>query len=86
MIYSPDQHVSFLNPILYVRNMPSEYFHLILQGAVVVCSGKEGFMVELGPFNYMGLESLNNKDLYKPDFSAKVINKTRLLRIKQSNY
>ena len=44
--------------------MPSEYFHLILQGAVVVCSGKEGFMVELGPFNYMGLESLNNKDLY----------------------
>lgn len=46
-------------------------------------------MVELGPFNYLGLEALtkNGDDSegdvasYKPDFSAKVINKARLLKI-----
>ena len=38
------------NPILYVRNVPSTDFYLILQDTVVVCSGHEGFLVQLGPF------------------------------------
>jgi hypothetical protein len=59
-----------------------------LQGNVVVCSGKEGFMIKLGPFNYLGLDALITKkgEDYKPDFSAKVINKARLLKIKRSKY
>ena len=74
-----------INPILYVRSIPSDSFYLILQGNVVVCSGKEGFMIKLAPFNYLGLDALTLKDgeEYKPDFSAKVINKARLLKIKR---
>ena len=77
-----------LNPILYVRNVPSDSFFLILQGNVVVCSGQEGFMIKLGPFNYLGVESLTSPDqeTYLPDFSAKVINKARLLRIRRSTF
>ena len=74
-----------VTPILYIRNVPSSDFYLILQGTVVVCSGQEGFMVELGPFNFLGVEALLQED-YKPDFSAKVINKARLLKITREEY
>ena len=45
-------------------------------------------MIKLGPFNYLGVESLTSpdKDTYLPDFSAKVINKARLLRIRRSTF
>ena len=45
-------------------------------------------MIKLGPFNYLGMDALTtpNKDVYQPDFSAKVINKARLLRIRRSAY
>lgn len=59
-------------------------------------SGSEGFMLELGPFNYLGLEALtltqgdteegSGEPLYTPDFSAKVINKARLLKIRRQKY
>jgi CRP-like cAMP-binding protein len=74
-----------LNPIIYVRNVPSTDFYLILQGTVMVCTGQEGFFLELGPFNYLGVDALL-KEEYLPDFSAKIINKARLLRIKKSDY
>ena len=80
---------SLLNPILYMRGVPATSFYLILQGNVVVCSGQEGFYVKLGPFNYIGLESLtkSSKDTpYVPDFSAKVINKARVLMINKDQY
>lgn len=76
-----------LNPILYVRNIPSEFFFLILSGTVVVCSGQEGFFIELGPFNYLGIDALvKPAQEYLPDFSAKVINKARLLKITRDQY
>ena len=76
-----------LNPILYTRNVPSENFYLILQGNVIVCSGKEGFMVKLGPFNYLGIDALTKEEgTYVPDFSAKVVNKARVLRINRGQY
>jgi CBS domain containing-hemolysin-like protein len=34
-----DTFPSVLNPILYVRNVPSDCFHMILEGHVLVCSG-----------------------------------------------
>ena len=45
-------------------------------------------MIKLGPFNYLGVESLTSpdKETYLPDFSAKVINKARLLRIRRSTF
>ena len=83
-----DDLKSELNPILYVRNVPSDSFYLILQGNVVVCSGQEGFMVKLGPFNYLGIDAItnSNNEAYLPDFSAKVINKARLIRIRRSTF
>lgn len=83
-----------LNPILFVRNVPADSFYLILSGIVMVCSGSEGFLVELGPFNFLGLDALtsaaltdeDNRPQYMPDFSAKVINKARLLKIKRSHF
>ena len=72
-----------------MRGVPATSFYLILQGNVVVCSGQEGFYVKLGPFNFIGLDSLtrsHNDSQYVPDFSAKVINKARVLMITKDQY
>jgi hypothetical protein len=73
------------DPILYVRGVPNSNFYLILQGEVVVCSGQEGFYVKMGPYNYLGLDALENSD-FIPDFSAKVINNARLLRMTHKSF
>ena len=74
-----------INPILYARGVPNENFYLILDGKVSICSGNEGFLLEQSSFNYMGTECLTN-DYYKPDFSAKVIGKAKLLKINRVAY
>ena len=73
------------NPILYTRGLEADAFYLILSGKVMVCSGNEGFMIQQSSFNYLGVEALTNKD-YKPDFSAKIIDKARMLRISRAQY
>lgn len=67
-----------VNPILYTRGVPSDCFYLVLRGKVMVVSGREGFQVELGEFNSMGIDALSN-DEFTPDFSAKVIGQARVL-------
>jgi CRP-like cAMP-binding protein len=74
-----------LDPIIYVRCIENSFFYLILSGEVMVCSGHEGFLIKMGPYNYLGLEALTQKD-YRPDFSAKVINQARLLKIRREDY
>ena len=37
---------NLVNPILYVRGVPSDSFYLILSGKVMICSGNEGFLLE----------------------------------------
>lgn len=74
-----------INPILYVRGVPNDSFYLILTGKVMICSGNEGFFLEQGAFNYMGVECLTN-DNYVPDFSAKIIGKAKLLKINRVDY
>lgn len=76
---------NLINPVLYVRGVPSDNFYLILTGKVMICSGNEGFLLEQQPFNYMGTECLTN-DNYVPDFSAKVIGKAKLLKISREEY
>ena len=73
------------NPILYTRGVEAEAFYLILSGKVTVCSGNEGFMITQSSFNYLGVEALMRAN-YKPDFSAKVIEQARILRISRSEY
>ncbi len=69
-----------LDPILFVRGVPTHNFYLILSGEVMVCSGQEGFFLKMGAFNFLGAETLKDKE-FVPDFSAKVINHARVLRI-----
>jgi len=47
-----------LNPILFARGVPTDEFYLILSGKVCVCSGNEGFFVEMSTFDYLGDQSL----------------------------
>ncbi|CDW77164.1 ancient conserved domain protein 2 [Stylonychia lemnae] len=74
-----------IDPILFVRGVPNSDFYLILQGDVLVCSGSEGFFIKLSSYDYLGLKALQEQE-YKPDFSAKVLNQAKLLKINQSQY
>ena len=76
---------SLMNPVLYHRGIRSEHFFLIISGKVAICSGNEGFIIEKGRFEYMGMECLTNKD-YIPDFSCKVLGSTQLLRISKEDF
>mmetsp|Transcript_47293 Transcript_47293/g.34578 ORF Transcript_47293/g.34578 Transcript_47293/m.34578 type:complete len:132 (+) Transcript_47293:1174-1569(+) len=74
-----------LRNTIYKKGEQSDEFYLILKGKILVCSGQEGFFIELSSFNFLGSEALTN-DRYAPDFSAKAIEKTRLIRIKRLDY
>ena len=75
-----DNVEKLFNPVLYTRGVDSDAFNLILSGKVAVCSGNEGFMISQSSFNYLGAEALVRDD-YRPDFSAKVVDQARILRI-----
>lgn len=77
---------------IYQMGLPSEYFVLILDGAVEIRAGRDGFRSEAGRWNTMGttvLEGYHNSSpddgdrptQFVPDFSAKVTENARLLRI-----
>jgi CRP-like cAMP-binding protein len=74
-----------MNPILFARGVPSDEFYLILQGKVTVCSGNEGFLIDMTTFNFLGAEALQN-EYFVPDFSAKVIKEARLLKITREEF
>jgi len=74
-----------MNPIIFHRGVRSQHFFLILSGKVCICSGNEGFIMEKGPFNYIGMECLVDPD-YVPDFSSKIMGKTKILRISRDDY
>ena len=76
---------TLLNPILYTRGLESDCFYLILSGKVMICSGNEEFRISQTSFNYMGMKALQNDD-YRPDFSAKVIENARLLKVTRKQY
>lgn len=76
---------SLMNPVLLHRGIRSEHFFLIVQGRVCICSGNEGFIVEKGTFEYFGEESITDRS-YLPDYSAKVLGHTKLLRISREDY
>lgn len=85
VLQNNDELETLSNPIIYVRGVPNDNFYLVLQGKVMICSGNEGFMIEQGAFNYMGVECIT-MDTYVPDFSAKVIGSAKLLKISREDY
>jgi len=85
LLENNDELDSLMNPIIFHRGVRSQHFYLVLTGKVGICSGNEGFIMEKGPFNYIGMECLVDPD-YVPDFSSKIMGKTTLLRISRDDY
>lgn len=75
LLTNNDELDSMMNPVLYHRGIRSEHFFLIISGKVAICSGNEGFIIEKGRFEFIGMECLTNRD-YVPDFSCKVLGQT----------
>ncbi|CAD7694704.1 unnamed protein product [Ostreobium quekettii] len=70
---------------LYRSGQVSKYFSLVLQGRVLVKAGTEEFPSELGPWAYLGLKALVEKD-YCPDFTASASGPCRILRLSREHY
>jgi len=68
-----------------MKDIPSDEFYLILQGKVVLCSGNDGFLVDMGPYYHIGADALTVEN-FKPDFSAKVVSQAKLLRVTRDDY
>ena len=76
---------NLMNPVIYHRGIRSEYFYLIITGHVCISSGNEGFIAEKGPFEFLGVQCLESAT-YLPDFSCKILNNARLLRVSRQDY
>lgn len=74
-----------VNPCLFTRNLVADTFYLILDGKVQIKAGKDNFSLEYSKFQHLGADSLLVDD-YKPDFTARVKGKARLLVIKKQQY
>ena len=74
-----------INPVICERNIPLKDFYLLLSGNVTICSGMDCMLTDMKFFEYIGSDSLL-KETYIPDFSAKVINHAKLLKISKKEY
>ena len=54
LLENNDELDSLMNPIIFHRGVRSQHFYLVLSGKICICSGNEGFIMEKGPFNYIG--------------------------------
>lgn len=74
-----------LVPQLFVRDQPCDHCVLVLTGRLQVVATAENFVSEAGPYKIIGSEALVNTR-YKPSFSTAVLEETRLIRIRRSQY
>jgi len=80
-----EQLIEQTNPTLYERGKIADTFYLILSGHVEIKTGNEMFKVSYAKYNYLGEHALE-KNNYKPDFTAKVQKKAKLLAITKKAY
>lgn len=73
------------NMVLYSPNRPTPVFTLVLQGKVLIRTGAEGFMLELGSWSTLGNKALA-QGRYVPDFEARAVAPCRLLCIHKNHY
>mmetsp|Transcript_3544 Transcript_3544/g.6716 ORF Transcript_3544/g.6716 Transcript_3544/m.6716 type:complete len:692 (-) Transcript_3544:69-2144(-) len=82
---------------IYQMGAPSENFCLILDGVVEIRAGRDGFKSEVGRWSIVGtgaitltkdqiLSDYKSLDPFIPDFSAKVMENARVLRISRKAY
>eukprot|EP01084_Bolivina_argentea_P071469 129924_1 len=82
--------------LLYERDKKTPYFTLLLDGKCEIYAGRQGFRCELTRWTYLCPQALDqcvecyryNKPLldFAPDFTAKVIENSRVLRIKLTDF
>eukprot|EP01084_Bolivina_argentea_P071467 129922_1 len=82
--------------LLYQRGTKSKYFTLLLDGKCEIYAGRQAFRCELSRWTYLCPEALDhcvesyeyNKPLLDivPDFTAKIIENSRVLRIKLDDF
>ena len=82
--------------LLYQRDKKTRYFTLLLDGKCEIYAGRQGFRCELTRWSYLCPDALDhsvecyryNKPLldYVPDFTAKIIENSRVLRIKLDDF
>lgn len=70
---------------IYQRDVPSSFFTLILNGKIEVISGTDEFKSENGPWSFLGVRALTDPE-FCPDFSARVLSNTRILRISRNDF
>eukprot|EP01012_Entosiphon_sulcatum_P019867 TRINITY_DN24830_c0_g1_i1.p1 TRINITY_DN24830_c0_g1~~TRINITY_DN24830_c0_g1_i1.p1 ORF type:complete len:542 (+),score=136.07 TRINITY_DN24830_c0_g1_i1:40-1665(+) len=70
---------------LYTQGKSAQFFTLILSGKVEVESGKDRFHTELGAWGLLALRALQDQP-FVPDFTARALSDTRVLRISASLY
>jgi len=70
---------------LYERGEPASQCCLVLSGQLRISAGADGVEVDAGPWSLLALEALE-KDPYKPDYKAEVMQTARLLFISRDNY
>ena len=73
---------------LYTAGQSSDFFTLIIQGKVVVTSGREKFPSQMPPWTTLGQRSLvlPMAEEYVPDFSAVTSGHCRVVRIRRHQY
>ena len=73
---------------LYVAGKSSDFFTLIIQGKVVVTSGREKFPSQMPPWTTLGQRSLVQPmaEEYVPDFSASTSGHCRVVRIRRHQF
>jgi len=92
----PYKQVEDNGMLLYQRDKKTEYFTLILDGKCEIYAGKQGFRSVLTRWTYMCPDALYQvqecvqagKPMmdYVPDFTCKVVEDARILRIKLSDF
>lgn len=82
--------------LLYQRDQKTEYFTLLLDGKCEIYAGRQGFRSELHRWSYLCPDALDfvveghkySKPLldYVPDFTCKVIENSRILRVRLKDF
>lgn len=86
MAIGPKSRGGALIPLeLYTAGQSSDFFTLIIQGKVVVTSGREKFPSQMPPWTTLGQRSLvlPMAEEYVPDFSAVTSGHCRVVRIRR---
>lgn len=76
--------------LLYENAKPADYFMMVIQGAVDVTVGVEGFSFSRGAFSYFCQDALLSagsvSGVYVPDYSVKVSCDTLLIKVTTEIY